>query len=610
MKKIICFLLTIFSAFVLVTKANAAENPLRISEVKASDYGINHNENEAEEDWVELFNSGTEELSLEGCYLTDKKSELAKFPLEGSIGPGEYKRIFPSFGLDSAGETLYLTDGKSILDSFEYSAFPYWCTVGRMAGETKLCYFETPTPAAPNQEGKHILSQTPVSLQRDGIFEGVDSVIMKLEAPGKIYYTTDGTLPSEDDILYTGPVEITESCAVRAVCIEEDGVKSYPLNLNYFINEGFTLPVLSLCLDESRLNDMKLAAMDVPMVKLENPGSISLYSGEEQEFSLNCGITLAGQASLSTGLVKKISFDAHFRDSYGQGELVQDLFGKGEESYSSINIHAGQDSENLMFDAEVWEDLCLGMGSSLYTQNSRFCILYLNGEYWGIYCIKDDINKAGYANRTGAKKSEVECCESFYEEGCAFCEEVYDFACENDLSDPENYALLCSRFDIDSYIDWCIMQGVSSNSDLFSNIKIFRAGDGKWQYALFDLDHAMLFPGNAWNLLFGNYYYECFPNEMAIEFFSLLRQSPEFTSALTNRYEELYDSALSNEKILERIDYYYNLLLPEAKRDRERWGFSLSDWEDAVEDFKTNINRRDWQNFCMEKFKENSDGTA
>ena len=60
----------------------------------------------------------------------------------------------------------------------------------------------------------------------------------------------------------------------------------------------------------------------------------------------------------------------------------------------------------------------------------------------------------------------------------------------NDLSEPENYEEICRRLDVDSLIDWLILEGYFANDDLtFGNVRYCRSteNDGKWRLMFYDL---------------------------------------------------------------------------------------------------------------------------
>ncbi len=123
----------------------------------------------------------------------------------------------------------------------------------------------------------------------------MDSVTAELSAAGKIYYTTDGSLPTENSKVYDGAIELTRTAVIRAVSVEDGALKSPALTLSYIINEGHTLPVASLVADDpdefGRMYNNKKKEHELP-------GSISLYAGEEDLFTAPCGIDMHGETSL------------------------------------------------------------------------------------------------------------------------------------------------------------------------------------------------------------------------------------------------------------------------------------------------------------------------
>ena len=77
------------------------------------------------------------------------------------------------------------------------------------------------------------ICETP-QIQRDGTS---NSIIMTCSTAGaSIYYTTNGTTPTENNTRYTGPVEVSHNCIIKAIAVkdgyESSGVASY--NVNWF----------------------------------------------------------------------------------------------------------------------------------------------------------------------------------------------------------------------------------------------------------------------------------------------------------------------------------------------------------------------------------------
>ena len=118
----------------------------------------------------------------------------------------------------------------------------------------------------------------------------------------------------------------------------------------------------------------------------ECAGNLSFYA-PEGSFSIGCGVEMKGHTSL---FAPKKSLGVSFRGCYGAETLACDIFGEGPAEFSELSIRAGQDYSSTVFRNELMQELCAELDTTV-TQRSRYCVLYINGEYWGIYCLKDDI---------------------------------------------------------------------------------------------------------------------------------------------------------------------------------------------------------------------------
>lgn len=592
---------SVLIVFGVRTSAYAVDSPVSIAEIKVSDYGVTYDSTKEVSDWVELYNSSDEPVSLLGLYLTDNENSLSKQPIPDIRIKSRNVCIIEinEFGLDAGGETLYLTNGEEIIDSLSWSLFPYYCSIGRMPGESRISYFEVPSPGTVNSEGKHILSDSPVSLADDGVLSDSKDVKLKLKANGTIYYTTDGSLPTEESEVYSAPIDIDSTCVVRAVSVENDGIRSFPLNLSFIINENHSLPVVSLVTDYPARFERVYSD---GVTQYEIPGNITLFD-KETPFSVNCGVDISGWASRKE--VEKKNMDVHFRSAYGCDSLGCDIFGTGFSDYSSLSLRSGQDSVFRMYNGEVWQDLCSEMTDNVFTQQSKFCILYLNGDYRGIYCLKNNISKDNIARVNEVKKSSVETCDvnvKYANHECDFEKEVFHYCLRNDMALPENFEYFCSKVDIDSYIDWLILEGVSGNTDLFSNVRVFRVNGDKWKFIFFDLDQAMRYYDAPWSSVFGLNYVTYHPNEMACAIFNSLIENQQFRELLLSRYSEVYEGVLGNKNIIRQAKQYYSLLLPEAERDRSRWKKDYNNWISVCEELETQVNELNWQEYALDKF--------
>jgi PKD repeat protein len=107
-------------------------------------------------EWIELYNSGSSPVRLDGCYLDDIQNSGTKpwrIPLNTTLGPGNVVVFTRTFGLNNAGDivNLFSVDGSTILDSYSYGSSEYDVSFGRGGdGGNNWVSFSNPTPGGAN----------------------------------------------------------------------------------------------------------------------------------------------------------------------------------------------------------------------------------------------------------------------------------------------------------------------------------------------------------------------------------------------------------------------------------------------------------------------------
>ena len=147
-------------------------NTLRINEIMAAPRSGLRDENGELQDWIELYNAGSERIYLKNYCLSDNENNLAKwfFPENAYIEPGQYYIVFCSglnldgaatgyphtnFGLSAEGETVTLANALGqLVDRVSYENISVDCSYGRdeETGHWKLFTLATPG-VANNQDG-------------------------------------------------------------------------------------------------------------------------------------------------------------------------------------------------------------------------------------------------------------------------------------------------------------------------------------------------------------------------------------------------------------------------------------------------------------------------
>ena len=545
-------------------------------------------------DWVEIKNVSKESVKLSDYCLSDDRREPEKWPLPnrtlakgqsiliyctGEENPTTGNGLRANFALNASSETLYLTKkGESLAADYVWlHDIPYGYSMGRTDGENGFFYLRRQTPNEPNKtDAYRYISAPPAANREPGVYDAGRTVRVKLAAAGDIYYTTDGSAPTEESTPYTGAITVDKTTVLRAVAVEEGGAPSPALTLDFFIGEEHTLPVLSLATDSPR----RFSETYEGCVKDRACAANLSFYAPEGSFSIGCGVEMKGHTSL---FAPKKSLGVSFRGCYGAETLACDIFGEGPAEFSELSIRAGQDYSSTVFRNELMQELCAELDTTV-TQRSRYCVLYINGEYWGIYCLKDDITRQFYANLTGTAKEDVTMLSSPVPQSAAVYTEALGLWKDTSLTREEAYERFCAAVDMDGFIDWVLLEGYCANVDVKSNLRFFRAGDGPWQIAFYDLD--WVFQSR----------YSCFLNLVGPEQTAQIAPTirwlfgiDDFRERLLTRYAELTETTLSDGHVTEMIDEYRALLAPEMARERARWSGTAGAWEESVDALRANI---------------------
>ena len=545
-------------------------------------------------DWVEIKNVSKESVKLSDYCLSDDRREPEKWSLPnrtlakgqsiliyctGEENPTTGNGLRANFALNASSETLYLTKkGESAAADFVWlHDIPYGYSMGRTDAENGFFYLRRQTPNMPNKtDAYRYISEAPAANREPGVYEAGRTVRVKLAAAGDIYYTTDGSAPTEESTPYTGAITVDKTTVLRAVAVEEGGAPSPALTLSFFIGEEHTLPVLSLVTDSPR----RFSEIYEGSVKdRECAGNLSFYA-PEGSFSIGCGVEMKGHTSL---FAPKKSLGVSFRGCYGAETLAYDIFGEGPAEFSELSIRAGQDYSSTVFRNELMQELCAELDTTV-TQRSRYCVLYINGEYWGIYCLKDDITRQYYANLTGTAKEDVTMLSSPVPQSAAVYTEALGLWKDTSLTREEAYERFCAAVDMDGFIDWVLLEGYCANVDIKSNLRYLRTGDGPWQIVFYDLDWAFQTRNNCFFNLIG-------PEQTAqiAPTIRWLFGIDDFRERLLTRYADLTETTLSDGHVTEKIDEFRALLAPEMARERARWSGTAGAWEESVDALRANI---------------------
>jgi hypothetical protein len=188
-----------------------------------------------------------------------------------------------------------------------------------------------------------------------------------------------------------------------------------------------------------------------------------------------------------------------------------------------------------------------------------------------------------YAQNRDVRKESVEIVQAPVEYDTEM-HEFFRFLRASDMTQEENYAYACTVFDMDSVIDWMIIEGYSANGDVQQNLRYFRSTENgnKWQFALYDLDWAFYE-----HVPFANMFSEVFWQHKMMT--RHINKNPQFREKFLTRLSELLATTLSTENVVKRIDELEAELDPEAYRDRGRWYYNYDGWKREIQRMRSFI---------------------
>lgn len=574
-------------------------------------------------DWVELYNPTDSELNLEGYMLSDSRKKPDKFVFSGATIPAksyllvyctdkEISSLHTGFNLNGGCACYLSSPDKKLLDKVVLGELNKNISKGRDNGDSQWKYYGTPTPGAANKNGADSILSAPVADKKSGQYNKVDSISVTLTANGTIYYTTDGTTPSKDSKKYTQPLTLTKTTVVKAIAVSDSAVRSAVATYSYIINENHKMDVVMISGDPSGFFSASSgifvkgnhASAEFPYFGAnfwqgwKRTSTMQLIpNGDKEE-----GFTIDGETSIFGGYSRgydKKSFKIKFKDVYGSGSLKYKLFENRDfAEFDSLVLRAGgQDVAKCMMRDDVTTALA---GEVVDVMASRPVVVYINGEYYGIYYIREKINDKFVASHQNVSASSVTLIQgsTTIKEGSRDVYQEYvgilEYLRTHNLADDECYKYICDRVDVQNHADFIISELWCANSDL-GNYRYYKSteGDGKWRWIFYDVD--MGFRAGATtsmaNLLN--------PNGMgAINISTLmirsLLQNKQFRKLFVDRLEYQMKNIWAKDNVIAEIDRVAGIISSDIPRNAQRWGYTYN-WDAGVEEMRNFARNRQEQ---------------
>jgi hypothetical protein len=588
----------------------AGTNPIQINEVMSSNGGSLTDLSGETPDWIELYNSGSNPINLEGYGFTDKKEEPFQwsFP-KYTLQPGKYLIVFASgknlrgsefhtnFKIDVGGESVYLFNpGWSVVDSVEVVPLKINTSYGRTNTNPFVwAIFIDSTPRKKNSDKS--FPDENVGVPSFSIQGGVysNSFKVKLTAPNKtdtIYYTTNGSAPSLSSSTYLGEFSITKTKIIKARIIKS-GKLPGDIITNSYISYRSRVPVISISMDSIDLWDFNTGIYAMG----PNPGGYPYFGANfwqdwekpchfemmetsgNKVINVDAGIKIFGNWSRAN---EQKSMAVHCRNKYGAERMDYKIFSNRpfDEFYSIVLRNSGNDWNNTMFRDGLMTSLTVGLNFEQMAY--RPSAIFLNGQYWGMLNIREKIDENFLASNRGINPDDVILLENQGEPIIGVADDwwiMYNFLERNSMAATANYEKIASQVDIESFIDYFASQIFYANHDWpGNNIRYWKTTDpaSKWRWIMYDTDFGL--GGNNSTAASNSLAFATDPNgpgwpnpPWSTLMLRKLLENAEFRMQFVNRFADLMNSTFLPERVNKVIDEKRDAISDEMTNHLFRW---------------------------------------
>lgn len=382
-----------------------------------------------------------------------------------------------------------------------------------------------------------------------GFFDKPFNLEIKGPKDYSIYYTLDNTDPDENSHRYNTPISIVDNSKNKNIYSVKQNISSFDVyypsdlvdkcvnlkvvgintktnektpisHLIYFVGyqnkSGYeNMPVISLILNDEDLFDYEKGIYVTGKIydESEHTGYPETYpanyhqKGKEWERPANfkyfdkdknlvleqdIGVRIHGGWSRA---FNQKSFNLYARKEYsGTSTFGYQFF--GDINAHSLMIRSGGYRDTFATKIRDSLNQDFSLDEKFDVQRSTPSIVFLNGEYWGIYNLQERYSDNYVQEHHGIKKGNVliiknDEIDEGDENDYHFYQELKDFFTNEEFTDNSKYELAKSYIDMEEFASYMATQLYVGNIDWpANNVRLYRdiSTDSKWHFMMFDTD--------------------------------------------------------------------------------------------------------------------------
>lgn len=426
-------------------------------------------------------------------------------------------------------------------------------------------------------------------------------------------------IQSAPDQYFHRPDSVLKAIVIRAAVFDENGNQLSDVVTNsYFINslgcDFHELPIVSICADS-----LALFSYDTGIFV---PGR--LWDSNDWEWTGN-------YYQSGDEWERIINLEYYTPDNQGLNQVagIRTHGGNGRHfDQKSVKLYARKEYGNKNFSFKIFDDLNISKFKRLVLKPfrsawtdaglqdclasriaqplnvdrvaSRPVVLFINGEYWGIYFIEEKSDERYLENHYDIDPDDANIVESWLGElnngSNENYLEFYHWMENADLTNETDYQFATNHIDLDNFIDYYIYELFTANYDWpANNMRCWQIGNGPWRWFFYDADACFQ---NKENDIYGQATYqgeEEWPSSTAATlFFRKLLQNENFKNDFLIRLIELNNTAFTYAQTEPKLKNISNSIDAEINNQSQRFGIPVnySTWENLVNDIRIFLKER------------------
>lgn len=578
---------------------------------------------------IELKNTTNKDISLDGYYLEDKSEAKYEFK-DTTLKANSYLVVYASdkseikdgkiylgFKINNSREQLYLYNKSKLVDSFNVGRLKEGISKGRNDKGEIVVYKNITMGSLNSDKYFNGFSLAPNFSINGGYVEKNTKVKLISSDDSIIYYTTDGSTPSNKSKKYSDEINITNTTVIRAIAYKDNYIESEIESRTFIVGRKHNLPVVSISTDNANLYGTSGIFTKGPNAKpnypyyganfwkdKEVPISFEFYENGEMGLNFNAGMKVFG--AWSRGEAQK-SVAIYLRKKYGLQEITYPFFDDNVNTFTRFILRSGgQDFGKLKLKDAFLQQTVVGQ-MDLDIQDYRPVVAYINGKYFGIYNIREKVDTTYVERHLGEKEGDFDFIEknSGVKSGSITeYNKLLDYVKKTDMKKDGVYEYLDSVIDLQELANYWVVETYYDQFDPI-NIKFYKTKEGKWRWILFDLDQSFFeysYTRIKWKLPFepyahGNNYY------LNTTLMNRLIKNPKFRELYIKTWSEHLKTTFKPDRLNKILDKMVNEIKSEMPYHIKRWVnessgtgmytlYSVSGWNYNISYFKKQLKER------------------